>query len=148
MRRRLQLSVLRRLVPLALLLCALPLAAQDLRSEIEARNREMSAALERGDGLAVARIYADDARLLGPGDEEPVVGREAIDRYWTRIRNVKRWELDVLEVGGSRDDAYQVGRSTLVHGEGEKQRTSIVDFVLLWKRGADGKLYIHLDFYH
>ncbi len=138
----------RLLLTFGLLLFTLPLAADDLRTEIEARNREMSAALERGDGLAVARIYADDARLVGPGDEAPVVGREAIDRYWTRIRNVTRWQLDVLEVGGSRDDAYQVGRSTLVHGEGEKQRTSVVDFVLVWKRGADGKLYIHLDFYN
>jgi uncharacterized protein (TIGR02246 family) len=131
---------MRRLI--LLLLLALPLFAEAPRAEIEQRNREMTAALERGDGLAVARIYADDARIVGPRRRE-VKGREAIDAYWTAIKDAK-WTLEVKEVGGTRDDAYQVGVSTLTTPKG----TYTCDFVVIWKRDANGKLRIHLDLYN
>lgn len=131
---------------LLLLLLPLPLFAQAPREEIEKLNREMTAALEGGDGLAVARIYADDARIVGPKRSE-IKGREAIDRYWSRIKNAK-WTLDVFEVGGTRDDAYQIGRSTLTWKDGDKEGSYICDFVVIWKRDANGKLRIHLDLYN
>jgi uncharacterized protein (TIGR02246 family) len=127
---------------IVLLLFSFAVFAEAPRAEIERINREMTAALERNDGLAVARVYADDARIVGPKRQE-VKGREAIDRYWTRIKDAK-WTLDVIEVGGTRDDAYQIGRSTLTSAGG----TYICDFVVIWKRDAAGKLRIHLDLYN
>lgn len=127
---------------IVLLLFSFAAFAEVPRAEIERINREMTAALERGDGLTVARVYADDARIVGPKRQE-VKGREAIDRYWTRIKDAK-WTLDVIEVGGTRDDAYQIGRSTLTSGGG----TYICDFVVIWKRDPAGKLRIHLDLYN
>jgi hypothetical protein len=50
----------------------------------------------------------------------------------------------VREVGGSNDDAYEVGVSTLTTERG----TYTCDFVLIWKRDAAGKLRIHLDLYN
>ncbi len=125
-----------------ILLFALPLLAEAPREEIERLNREMTAALNRGDGLAVAAIYADDARIVGP-KRQTVEGREAINQYWSRIKNAK-WTLEVREVGGTKDDAYEVGVSTLTSERG----SYTCDFVLLWKRDASGKLRIHLDLYN
>ncbi|HEX2123384.1 MAG TPA: nuclear transport factor 2 family protein [Thermoanaerobaculia bacterium] len=127
---------------IAVLLFSLSAFAEAPRAEIEALNREMMAALERNDGLAVAAIYADDARIVGP-KRETVSGREAIDRYWSRIRDAK-WTLEVKEVGGSKDEAYQIGVSTLATPRG----TYTCDFVVIWKRDAGGKLRIHLDLYN
>ena len=127
---------------IAILLLSLPLLAQPPREEIEKLNQEMMAALARNDGLAVARIYADDAKIVGP-KRETVAGREAIDRYWSRIKDAK-WTLEVKEIGGTKDDAYQIGVSTLASPRG----TYTCDFVVIWKRGADGKLRIHLDLYN
>jgi uncharacterized protein (TIGR02246 family) len=149
------------LLALALPALAAPLAAQQarpipglpgagppaLRREIEELNRGMEAAFNRGDMRAVARFYADDAIVAGPGGAV-VKGRAAVDRYWEGIRNPRSWKLDVIEVGGSADDAYQVGRSTLVSGPAGSERTSVVDFVVIWRRGADGKLRIYMDFYN
>lgn len=118
-----------------------------LYDEIASLNRAMEAAIARGDVAAAARFYADDARVLGPRGFE-VSGRKAIDAYWESIGNARSWKLDVWEVGGSRDEAYQVGRSTLVHGAAGQERTSVVEFVVIWKRQADGQLRIALDFYH
>jgi len=118
-----------------------------LRAEIESINRELEAAFNRKDMLAVARYYTDDARLVGPRGQE-IRGRAAIDAYWLGVRNPKSWRLEAFDIGGSRDEAYQYGRSTLVQEGTAGDRTSVADFVVIWKRGTDGRLRMALDFYH
>jgi uncharacterized protein (TIGR02246 family) len=129
----------------------LPAAAHaqgsDLRREIDSLNRAMEQAFTKGDLMTVARFYADDAKLMGPRGED-VSGRAAIDRYWSAIKGAKSWKLEVLEVGGDRTTAYQVGRSTLVTAGGGRDVTSISRFVVIWKRQRDGQFRIALDFYH
>ena len=122
-------------------------ATASLRAEIEGINRELEAAFNRKDMLAVARYYTDDARLVGPRGEE-IRGRAAIDAYWLGIRGPKSWRLEAFDIGGSRDEAYQYGRSTLVQEGTAGDRTSVADFVVIWKRGSDGRLRMALDFYH
>jgi ketosteroid isomerase-like protein len=118
-----------------------------LRTEIEAINRQMEGAVAGGDMLAVAAYYADDARLIGPRGQE-VRGRSAIDTYWSRIQGAKAWQLEAFEIGGGVNQAYQFGRSTLVQTLPTGERKSVTDFVVIWKRGQDGRLRIALDFYH
>ena len=122
-------------------------AARSLRAEIEGINRQLEEAFNRKDLLAVARYYADDARLIGPRGQE-VRGRAAIDAYWLGVRGPKSWRLEAFDIGGSRDEAYQFGRSTLVQEGTAGDRTSVANFVVIWKRGSDGQLRIALDFYH
>ncbi|HEX8151529.1 MAG TPA: DUF4440 domain-containing protein [Thermoanaerobaculia bacterium] len=131
---------------LILIALTLPVYAADLRSEVEQRNRDLTTALERGDLAGVARIYADDAKIIG--SRKTWSGREAIDRYWLALKGAKSWTLEVLEVGGMRDDAYQLGRSTLVTMRDGTEHRSVVDFVVIWRRGADGKLRIYRDLYN
>jgi uncharacterized protein (TIGR02246 family) len=122
-------------------------ATGSLRTEIERINRQLEDAFNRKDLLAVARYYTDDARLVGPRGQE-IRGRAAIDAYWLGVRGPKSWRLEAFDIGGSRDEAYQFGRSTLVQEGTAGDRTSVADFVVIWKRGSDGQLRIALDFYH
>jgi ketosteroid isomerase-like protein len=135
--------------PLLLTLCvsgAAAAQASPLRREIQAVNDSMVAAFNSGNMLAVARFYADDARV--DGEKGAVVtGRAAIDRYWTDIRNAKSWKLDVLEVGGHRDHPWQIGRSTLVQSSPEGDRTSVVEFLAVWRRESGGGLRMVVDYY-
>ena len=118
-----------------------------LRAEVQALNTAMMAAFHRGDLAGVARFYADDARIVGPG-RQTVRGRAAIDRYWTGIKGGRRWRLEVGEVGGSRDEAYQIGVSSLTTAPpGGAERTYTCDFVVIWKRQPDGTLRVVLDLY-
>ena len=110
-----------------------------LRAEIQAVNDSMVAAFNSGDMLAVARFYTDDARIDGERGEL-VQGRAAVDKYWTGIRNAKSWKLDVIAVGGHRDNPYQVGRSTLVTTGPNGDRTSIVEFLAIWRRETRGAI--------
>ena len=126
---------------------ALHAQRSNLRQEIDSLNRAMEQAFAKGDVMAVARFYADDARLMGPRGGD-VSGRAAIDRYWSGIKGAKSWKLEVLEVGGDRTTAYQVGRSTLVTAGAGGDQTSVSRFVVIWKRQPDGRFRIALDFYH
>ena len=134
----------------ALLLFALApsaLAQKDaLRKEIQAVNDSMVAAFNTGNMLAVARFYTDDARVDGER-AAAVQGRSAVDRYWTGIRDAKSWKLEVLDVGGHRDHPYQIGRSTLVQSGPQGDRTSVVEFLALWRRDAKGGLRLAVDYY-
>ena len=120
-------------------------STSSLEAELHAVNRAMEAAFNRGDLLAVARFYADDALMLGPGGER-VSGRRDIDRYWTGVANPRSWKLEAFDIGGGSSEAYQYGRSTLVTvGRDGSERTSVTDFVVIWKRGPDGRWRIALD---
>jgi ketosteroid isomerase-like protein len=120
-----------------------------IRRELAAVNDAMAATFNRGDYLGAARFYADDAQIIGPGGLR-VTGRAAIDRYWTSIPAGSTWRLDVLDAGGGRNSPWQLGRSTLVmpsrNGDGTTN-TSIVDFLAVWKRQADGTLKLYIDMY-
>jgi uncharacterized protein (TIGR02246 family) len=118
----------------------------DLRAEIQAVNDSMVAAFNTGNMLSVARFYTDDARVDGERGEV-VQGRAAIDKYWSGIRNAKSWKLEVIEVGGHRDHPYQIGRSTLVQSGPQGERTSVVEFLGIWRRDAKGGLRLAVDYY-
>ena len=115
--------------------------------EIRAVNDSMEAAFGRGDMKAVAAFYADDARMAGGG--QLVEGRVAVDGYWARLgASPGTWRLEVFEVGGSRDLAYQRGRSHLALRDSTgRERVSTVDFVVIWRRDPGRGLRIWLDLY-
>jgi ketosteroid isomerase-like protein len=118
-----------------------------LRAEVAALNAAMVAAFHR-DPATVARFYADSAKIVGP-KRQTVAGRAAIDHYWAGIRRPATWTLDVVDVGGSRAEAYQIGVSSLTStGSDGQSRTYVCDFVVIWKRQADGTLRIALDLYN
>ena len=147
---------------LSILLLALPLAAcgrvkvsrdgdapKTIHQQVEAANLAMMTAFNRGDYQGAARWYADDARIIGPNGER-VSGRSAIDRYWMGLPPKSNWKLEVLEVGGSLESPWQLGRSTLTMPgrDGGPAQISIVDFVGVWKKQSDGTLKLYIDMWN
>lgn len=118
-----------------------------IREQIEALNRQMMETFKRGDMLGVARFYADNATIFSYRGEK-VQGRQAIDRYWTRIGGGKDWKLEVVEVGGQGDAIYQIGKSSLTTVRDGKESSYVCDFVVIWKRQPDGAYKIYVDIYN
>jgi ketosteroid isomerase-like protein len=116
----------------------------DLRRIVEQGHRQAVEAFKKGAMLTVARGYADDGVIFIPGGKS-ARGREAIDRYWLGIKKPKDWKLEVVEVGGTREAIYEVGKSSLTSEVNGKDRTYVCDFVLIWKRQKDGSYRIHTD---
>jgi uncharacterized protein (TIGR02246 family) len=115
--------------------------AEAARAAIAAANVEFMAAVERGDGAAVARLYAPGAQALPPNGD-PAQGTEAITALWQRVidAGVKEAALETSEVEVRGDLAFETGRYTLKAADG----VGIDDgkYVVIWKReGADWRLF-------
>jgi uncharacterized protein (TIGR02246 family) len=120
---------------IALLGASPALAADDVRSEIEAANRVFEAAFSRSDGPGVAALYTEDAQLL-PAQSDFVSGREAIGRFWQAAfdSGLKEVSLVTLEVESHGDSAYEVGRLEIRDATGK-----VLDqakYVVIWKKDA------------
>jgi ketosteroid isomerase-like protein len=129
--------------PLSVVSQQTPPPQETIRQEIERLNRSMMEAWQRNDALAIAAHYSDDARIIGPSGNA-VEGRANVNRYWTGFPTQGRtWTLTVIEAGGTRDLAYQYGRSSISGGA----RSQVVDFIGVWKRQPNGELKLAIDYW-
>jgi ketosteroid isomerase-like protein len=92
---------------------------------------------------STAKFYTDDAVVVGGGSR--VIGRQAVDAYWSEITPGSTWDLESLASGEAGGVPFVHGRSTLRMGGGD--RASITDFVGLLRRGDDGQLRFYVDAY-
>jgi uncharacterized protein (TIGR02246 family) len=119
---------------------------EDVRTAVEAGNREWLAAFLRGDSQAIGNLYTTAAQAFPP-QGEVVRGREAIARMWQGVidSGVKGVTLTTLEVEASGATAYEVGTYSLA-GDGGK----VLDagkYVVVWKR-EDGRWKLHRDIWN
>jgi ketosteroid isomerase-like protein len=117
------------------------------RDIVEACNRKFIEDFKKGDMLAVARGYADDATIYFPRGKS-IHGREAIDRYWQKIKGAKDWKLETLEVGGTPQAIYEIGKSSLTTEADGKERTYVCDYIVIWKRQTNGTYLTYADIFN
>jgi uncharacterized protein (TIGR02246 family) len=118
----------------------------DLTDRLAAQLHVMTSALQRGDGLGVAQIYADDAILTDLRGNR-VQGRAALDAHWTSLPPCQSWQLDVLEVGGDPNLPYQQLRSTLILERDSRVIHDVGTCFVIWKRQSNGEYRIYVDIY-
>lgn len=130
--------------------CAAPKeqeAVQDpaaIRAAIEDVDRAFSAAFDRDDTLVISALYTEDAMLLPP-NHEPVMGRDSIAAFWGPLLTpaMKSLHLETTEVGGAKDDVYEVGNYTLLAADGSTADRG--KYVVLLKRQSDGGWRLYRD---
>jgi|RhiMetdeSRZDD1v2_1073273.scaffolds.fasta_scaffold638265_2 uncharacterized protein (TIGR02246 family) len=120
--------------------------SSDLADRLATQLATMASALQRGDGLSVAQVYADDA-LLTDLRGSRVQGRAALDAHWTSLPHCTLWQLDILEVGGDPSLPYQWLRSSMILEQNGRAIHDIGTCFVIWKRQADGDYRIYVDIY-
>ena len=135
-----------------LMLCGFSLMAQKktdssaAQKQVALLNQQMETAFNGNDMKAVAAFYADDAEIVYD-NSYTVRGRSNLDNYWASLKNRGRgWKLTVVEIGGEGDFVYQLGTSDLKHLSNNKEVRSLTNFVLIWKKQADGGYKIFRDY--
>lgn len=117
-----------------------------MRDEIAARSQELVEAVNRGDLEAAAALYTEDAKLLPP-NMELLVGREPIRDFYATLREdagLRDMEVEILQIEGEGDLAYEVGRYELTLQPGDEPVRDIGKYVIVWRRD-DGAWRIAAD---
>src|SRR5438128_1545604 len=102
-------------------------------AEILAASSRFADALSRGDTVAIARSYTDDAEWYAP--EVPAVkGGLQIARAWqSNVRLVgSRHRVDVAEVVETRDRAEEIGRFAVSARDGSV--VAAAKYMVIWVR--------------
>lgn len=139
------------LILLLFLSCFFALSAQtsedtSVKKQILLLNRQLEEAFNNNDMNKVAAFYADDGEIVYDNDYT-VKGRSNLDNYWMALKDKGRgWKLTVVEIGGQGEFVYQLGKSDLKHISQGKEATSITNFLLIWKKQADGTYKIFRDY--
>ena len=87
----------------------------------------------------MAALYTEDARLLAPA-APPILGRDAIERYWRTglDSGVREIELELVEIENRYGIAYELGRYALAV-DGEQGRVvDRGDYLVVHERQNDG----------
>jgi len=128
-------------VSIVLLSASPVLAADSIRSKIEAANKSFEAAVSRSDGPGVAALYTANAQLL-PAQSDFVTGTQAIGQFWQTAfdSGMKGVSLVTMEVEKHADTAYEVGELEILGAEG-----NVLDrakYIVIWKKeGGSWKLH-------
>ncbi len=132
----------------ALMACPLLTAAayaDDIKGAIEAANAEFSAAAAKGDGLALAALYAPDGQVM-PAGSSPIRGAAAIQKFWQGALDsgVAAVVLRTIEVYGQGPTATEVGEYELRDKAG-----NAVDrgkYIVVWRQ-VDNKWKLLRDMF-
>ena len=84
-----------------------------VRKAIEEANLKFGEGFRQGDAAGVAALYTEDATLLPPNSKK--IQRRWIEQFWGSVMQwgAKDAILTTVDVSGSGDLAYEIGKYTL-----------------------------------
>jgi len=130
----------------AAMVCAAPAMAQS-KAAIQKLNDAWDAAFNKGDGAAVAAMYAEDAYVL-PSGSDMVQGRTAIAGFWSQavqqLGDAKLTTLDVLPLG--RGAAREIGTFSF-KTKGATPQDVVGKYAVVWRK-IDGQWLLATDIWN
>ena len=121
-------------------------AAQTVADELRAAEDEWQALWLAKDAQALAALYAEDGMRLPP-DATRTVGREAIeamfeDEFAAGLENL---QLEATDIGHDGNLGWIVGNSTIEFPMGDSMGTGTGNYVVVYRKEADGVWRIVVD---
>lgn len=119
------------------------------RKSIEEADAKFSEAVREGNVAGVVAVYADDATMVPP-DGDIVKGKQAIEGLYKKFfqMGVKEIVMTTVEVGGSGDTAYELGKSKVrIQPEGQPAMMDSTRYLVIWKHQPAGAWKVQVDFW-
>ena len=90
------------------------------------------------DDRASAAYYEDSAIMLAP-NQAPIQGRARIEDYLASFPPFSNYRLDVAEIEGAGDWAYERGSASMkLAPPGATPREVRINYLLVWRKQGDG----------
>ena len=127
-----------------------PAAAHDpaaVRKAIDARNAEWTTAANKGDLKGIVKIYDATATIIPP-EGEPMTGAANIEKVFGGLigAGVKNLKFKTMSLDINGNYAYELGLATYdAPGKDGKLVAGSDKYLVIWKLGADGIWYYHVD---
>lgn len=108
-------------------------ASSDVQAAIRAANNTFLTRFRGGDAPGIAALYTASGMLLPP-QSDFVRGPEGIRAFWQGAMDMglKDAQLETIEVEALGDTAIEVGKYTLLTGQGEAADEG--KYLVIWKR--------------
>ena len=138
---------------IVLLSCAEPekeeMDIAQVRQAIDEANLKFGEAMRKGDAAALAALYTEDTVLLPP-NSEMIQGKQGVEEFWQAAiqMGVQDAILTSVDVMGSGDLAYGIGKYTLTIQLEEEVVEELGKYVVVWKLQADGSWKKHVDIWN
>ena len=118
----------------------------EVRDAIAAGDENFMATFNRGDAAGLAALYTENGQLLPPNSDF-AAGRQAIQAFWQAAMDMgtKSVKLEIVEVEGCGNTAYEVGKYTLRGEEGQVLDTG--KYLVIWKQ-EDGQWKLHRNIWN
>ena len=121
-----------------------------VRQAIQEANAKFGAAVQKGDGAAIAALYTEDASLLPP-DSDMIKGKGGIEAFWKGglQLGIREAVLTTIDVSGAGDLAYEIGAFALkIQPQGKEPIEQKGKYVVVWKLNPDGGCKLHVDIWN
>src|ERR1035437_620444 len=137
-------SIMRKLIPILLITALIFLGCTQRQNDLskQAQNEIIKADIAMSDSAAKEGFFktlllcADDSVVKLKEGEYPVIGKAALEKYWSGKNDFKNltWEPFKAEAAKSGDIGYTLGKWKLVG----KDSTFYGNYYTIWKRQNDG----------
>jgi uncharacterized protein (TIGR02246 family) len=110
------------------------------RAAITTANEHWMAAFDKGDAAGVAANYTEDTQVMPP-NSEIVSGRAAVQVVFQGLIDAGiKVKLEIVEVEGHGDIAFEVGMADVIGPDGQTLDKS--KYIVIWKMvGSEWKMY-------
>jgi uncharacterized protein (TIGR02246 family) len=125
------------------------MATEEAAAAIRRQDERFNELFAAQDAQGLAGLYTADGMLLPPGAAR-ARGRDAIAAFWRSEfdRGVRRCVLAPQEIESFGDTAHELGVATLTIATPDGEIHATGDYVVLWKRAADGTWQLHRDIWN
>jgi ketosteroid isomerase-like protein len=116
---------------------------QQATDEIVQADKDMSMLASKEGFYKALLAYADDSVVKPEEGHLPVIGKTALEKFWSDRPDTKdiSWEPYKAEAARSGDLGYTLGNWKLV----SKDTTMYGNYYTIWKKQADGKWKFTVD---
>ena len=117
-----------------------------VHNEIASANKIFMNAFRKGDAPGMAALYTENGQVLPP-NADFITGKQAVQAFWQAFMDmgIKEILLDIIEVEGHGNTAFEVSRFTL-KGE-EEQILDQGKYIVIWKK-ENGQWKFHRDIFN